>query len=97
MEKNAIVIEPASPQTVYVPVQSNRWLRCVAFSRLSARLVPPPPGYVVGTAFVRFGLPRRSGRRLDVGLGAAVMVRRKCQLAGCEFQARQKCRRLIMV
>jgi len=53
MEKNAIIIEPASPQTVYVPVYSptvvyGAW----PYPSYPPVYVPPPPGYVAGNAFL---------------------------------------------
>ena len=53
VEKSVIVIEPASPQTVYVPVYSptvvyGAW----PYPAYPPIYIPPPPGYVVGNAFV---------------------------------------------
>ena len=53
VEKSVIVIEPATPQTVYVPVYSptvvyGAW----PYPAYPPVYVPPPPGYVVGTAFM---------------------------------------------
>ena len=53
VEKSIIVIEPANPQTVYVPVYSptvvyGAW----PYPAYPPTYIPPPPGYVAGTAFV---------------------------------------------
>jgi hypothetical protein len=53
VEKSIIVIEPASPQTVYVPVYSptvvyGAW----PYPAYPPIYVPPAPGYVAGTAFL---------------------------------------------
>ena len=53
VEKSVIVIEPAAPQTVYVPVYSptvvyGSW----PYPAYPPVYLPPPPGYVVGTAFL---------------------------------------------
>jgi hypothetical protein len=53
VEKSVIVIEQASPQTVYVPVYSptvvyGAW----PYPAYPPIYIPPPPGYVVGNAFV---------------------------------------------
>ena len=53
VENSTIVIEPANPQTVYVPVYSpsvvyGAW----PYPTYPPVYFPPPPGYVVGTAFL---------------------------------------------
>ena len=53
VEKSVIVIEPATPETVYVPVYSptvvyGTW----PYPAYPPVYFPPPPGYVVGTAFL---------------------------------------------
>ncbi len=53
VENRTIVIEPANPQVVYVPVYSptvvyGSW----PYPTYPPVYVPPPPGYVVGTAFM---------------------------------------------
>ena len=53
VEKTVVVIEPAQPQTVYVPVYSptvvyGTW----PYPTYPPVYIPPPPGYVVGTAFM---------------------------------------------
>jgi hypothetical protein len=53
VEKTTIIIEPASPQTVYVPVYSptvvyGAW----PYPAYPPIYIPPPPGYVVGNAFL---------------------------------------------
>jgi hypothetical protein len=53
VEKSTIVIEPTSPQTVYVPVYSptvvyGAW----PYPAYPPLYFPPQPGYVVGNAFV---------------------------------------------
>ena len=53
VEKTIIVIEPANPQTVYIPVYNptvvyGAW----PYPVYPPVYFPPPPGYVIGTAFV---------------------------------------------
>ena len=53
VEKSVIVIQPATPQTVYVPVYNptvvyGTW----PYPAYPPIYFPPPPGYVIGTAFV---------------------------------------------
>ena len=53
VEKTTIVIQPANPQTVYVPVYNptvvyGAW----PYPAYPPVYYPPPPGYVVGNAFV---------------------------------------------
>jgi len=53
VENSAIVIEPVVPTTVYVPVYSptivyGTW----AYPAYPPVYIPPPPGYVVGSAFL---------------------------------------------
>jgi Protein of unknown function (DUF3300) len=53
VEKSIIVIEPASPQIVYVPVYSPTVVYGVwRYPAYPPVYIPPPPGYVVGNAFV---------------------------------------------
>jgi hypothetical protein len=53
VENTTIVIEPASPQTVYVPVYSPTVVYGVwPYPAYPPIYIPPPPGYVVGTAIV---------------------------------------------
>lgn len=52
IEKTIIAIEPASPKTVYVPVYNPTVVYGVwPYPTYPPVYVPPPPGYVVGTAF----------------------------------------------
>jgi hypothetical protein len=60
-QKNAIVIVPVSPKTIYVPVYNptvvyGTW----PYPAYPPVYVPPPPGYVVGAAFAS-GLAFASG------------------------------------
>lgn len=53
VENRTIIIEPANPQVVYVPVYSptvvyGAW----PYPLYPPVYIPPPPGYVVGTAFM---------------------------------------------
>jgi hypothetical protein len=53
VEKTTIVIEPAQPQTVYVPVYNPTVVYGVwPYPSYPPIYYPPPPGYVVGNAFV---------------------------------------------
>ena len=53
VENSAIVIEPASPQIVYVPVYNPTVVYGVwPYPAYPPVYYPPPPGYVVGNAFV---------------------------------------------
>jgi hypothetical protein len=53
VEKTTIVIQPANPQTVYVPVYNPTVVYGVwPYPAYPPVYYPPPPGYVVGNAFV---------------------------------------------
>jgi hypothetical protein len=62
VENTTIVIEPASPQTVYVPVHNATVVYGVwPYPAYPPIYYPRPPGYVVGNAFVA-GLAFATGK-----------------------------------
>lgn len=69
VEKEAIVIESASPQVVYVPTYNPT----VVYGTWAYPAYPPayyyPPGYVAGTALVSFGVGMAVGAAWGYGWG----------------------------
>jgi hypothetical protein len=69
VEKETIIIEPASPQVVYVPAYNPT----VVYGAWPYPAYPPayyyPPGYVAGTALLAFGVGVAAGSAWGYGWG----------------------------